>query len=92
MIRKVGRSKSYRGTTKGTKGSCHITGIYGSNTAGEAMPPIYCFYNSAASDDNYQVKPSWVSVLPVVRGKYGCPITAYHHSSVSVRVDVRMIR
>ena len=54
------------GTTKGTRRYCHTTGIYGSNTAGEDMPPICCFDNNTASDDNYQVKHSWVSGLPVV--------------------------
>ena len=62
-------------TTKGTRGSRHTTGTYGFNAAGEAMPPIYYFDSNTASDDNYQVKPLWVSRLPVVQGKYGCLTT-----------------
>ena len=58
-------------TTKGTRESRHTTGIYGSNADGKDMSPIDCFDSSAASYDNYQVKPSWVSGLSVVRGKYG---------------------
>ena len=62
-----------------------MTGIYGSNAAGEVMPPIYCFDSSAEKSDNFQVKPSWVSGLPQVRGKYGCPTTENYESSVAVR-------
>ena len=45
--KKVSRSVSWDdpnltgGTTKGTRGSRYTTSIYGSNVAGEAMPPIY---------------------------------------------------
>ena len=62
----------------------YMTGIYGSNAAGEVMPPIYCFDSSAEKSDNFQVKPSWVSGLPQVRGKYGCPTTENYESSVAV--------
>ena len=31
-----------KGSERGTQGSRHTTVIYGANTAGEAMPPVYC--------------------------------------------------
>ena len=62
-----------------------MTGIYGSNAAGEVMPPVYCFDSSAENNENFQVKPSWVEGLPQVRGKYGCPTTETYESSVAVR-------
>ena len=80
-----GDLKLGKGTERGTRGSRHTTGIYGSNAAGEAMPPVYCFDSSAANIENYQVKSTWVDGLPKVRGKYGCPTTEDYESFVSVR-------
>ena len=55
-----------KGTERGTRGSRHTTGIYGSSAAGEAMPPVYCFDSSAANIENFQIKSSWVTGLPKV--------------------------
>ena len=63
----------------------NTTGIYGSNAAGEVMPPVYCFDSSADNQENFQVKPSWVNDLPQVRGKCDCPTTETYESSVSVQ-------
>ena len=43
-------------TEKVTSGVRHTTGIYGSNSAVEVIPPIYCFDSSAENNDNFQVK------------------------------------
>ena len=74
-----------KGTEKGTRGSCHTSGIYGSTAAGEVMPPVYYFDSGAANEENFQVKPSWVEGLPKVRGMYGCPTTELYESHISVR-------
>ena len=68
-----GDSSLPKGTNVGCRGSHHTTGIYGANTAGEPMPPVYCFDTSASVEDNFQLKHSWVDVLPKVCGRYGCP-------------------
>ena len=60
-----------------------MTGIYGSNAAGEVMPPVYCFDSSTENNENFQVKPSWVEGLPQVQGKYGFPTTETYESSVA---------
>ena len=64
-----------------------MTGIYGSNAAGEVMPHVYYFDSSAENNGNFQVKPSWVNGLPQVRGKYGCPET-YESSVAEVLIVV----
>ena len=55
-----------KGTERGTRGSRHTTGIYGTDAAGEAMHPVYCFDSSAANIENFQVKSAWVTDLPKV--------------------------
>jgi hypothetical protein len=62
-----------------------MTGIYGANAAGEALPPIYCFDTKAQTEDKFQLKQSWVQGLPKVKGRYGCPTVEEWDSFVSVR-------
>ena len=74
-----------KGSERGTRGSRHTTGIYGTNGAGGAMSPIYCYYSSAGYEENFQIKPSWIEGLPKVRGTYGCPTVETYDSFASVR-------
>ena len=55
-----------KGTEQATRGSRHITGIYGTTAAGEVMPPVCFFDSGAVNEENFQVKPSWVEGLPKV--------------------------
>ena len=73
-----------KGSERGTRGSRHRTGIYGANEAGEAMPPMYCYDSSARDEENFQMKLSWVEVIPKVRGRYGCPNVETYDSFASV--------
>ena len=73
-----------KGSESGTQGLRHTTGIYGANTVGEAMPPIYCYYSSAGDEENFQIKPSWVEGLPKVRVRYGFPNVETYNSFASV--------
>jgi len=79
-----GDPKLAKGSERGTRGSRRTTNIYGSNTAGEAMPPIYCYDSSAGDQENFQIKPSWVQGLPKVRCRYGCPTIESYDSFSSV--------
>ena len=61
-----------KGTERGTRGSRHTTGIYGTAANGEVYPPVYCYDSSAANAENFQVRTSWAVGLPKVSGFYGC--------------------
>ena len=76
--------KYAKGTEKSTRGSGHTTVIYGSNTAVEVMPPIYCFDISSDNSDNFQVKSTWFQGIPKLSGKYGCPTNNTCDSSLYV--------
>ena len=73
-----------KGTEKSTSGAIHSRVIYGYNSVGEVVPPIYWFDSSSENSDNFQVKPTWVQGLPKVRGNYGFPTTKTYDSSVAV--------
>ena len=45
-----------RGANRSVKSARHVTGVYATNAAGEALPPMYLFDSSAKSDDNFRVK------------------------------------
>ena len=49
------------------------------------MPPVYCFDSSAANVENFQIKSAWVTDLPKVQSKYGCPTTKEYESFAAVR-------
>ena len=74
-----------KGIEWSTRGLRHTTWIYGSITAGEVMPPLYCFDSSVTNEESYQVRPDWVKGLPRVRGKYGCPTRKSYESVLDVR-------
>jgi hypothetical protein len=38
------------------KSSHHVTGVYATNAAGEALPPMYIFDSSVTIDENFLVK------------------------------------
>ena len=82
---RYGDSSLPKGKNKGTRGSSHTTGIYGSTAAGTAMPPCFIFDTNAKEKENFQLKASWCADLPKVKGKYGCPTTIESDSYVSVR-------
>ena len=65
-------------------GSQHITGVYSTTLAGEALPPLYIF-ESKAKEENYAIDPAILVGLPTVRGKYGGDIVRTHSSNVAMR-------
>ena len=81
------RSKSYGdpnlppGSTRGTRGARHTTGIYATSAAGE----VNIFDTKSQQIDNFKLKPKWTSGLPTVRDLYGCPTTEEYPSNVCVK-------
>jgi hypothetical protein len=59
--------------------------VYAKNAAGEALPPIYTHDSSAKSDNNFQVRVSWLEGLPLVSGRYGSPTLVELDSFYAVR-------
>ena len=74
-----------RGYRKTVKAGRHVTGCYATNSAGEALPPLYIFDSGAKVEANYRVKLSWLNGLPEVTGRYGCPERVTQASFYSVR-------
>jgi hypothetical protein len=74
-----------RGYKKTVKPGRHVTGVYATNSAGEAFPPLYIFDSGAKIESNYQVKMSWLEGLPVIEGRFGCPDRVEVSSFYSVR-------
>ena len=42
-----------RGAVRGVKSARHITGVYATNAAGEALPPFYIYDSSAKVEANF---------------------------------------
>jgi hypothetical protein len=74
-----------RGAVRGVKSARHVTGVYATNAAGEALPPFYIYDSSAKVDANFRVKVSWLEGLPSVSGRYGCPTLVESDSFYAVR-------
>jgi hypothetical protein len=74
-----------RGAVRGVKSARHVTGVYATNAAGEALPPFYIYDSSAKSDENFRVKVCWLEGLPSVSGRYGCPTLVESDSFYAVR-------
>ena len=55
------------------KSARHVTGVYATAAAGEALPPFYIFDSSTKSEDKFRVNVEWLVGLPSVGGRYGCP-------------------
>ena len=66
-----------KGSECGTQGLRHTTGIYGTNSVGEAILPIYCYNSSARDEENFQIKPSW--------DKGGCTTVETYDSFAYIR-------
>jgi hypothetical protein len=52
-----------RGYKKTVKPGRHVTGVYATNSAGEALPPLYIFDSGAKNESNYRVKLSWLDAF-----------------------------
>jgi len=74
-----------RGAVRGVKSGRHVTGVYATNAAGEALPPFYIFDSTAKSEDNFRVKIDWLVGLPSVTGRFGCPTLVDSDSFYAVR-------
>ena len=49
------------------------------------MPPFYIFDSSAKSDENFRVRVSWLTGLPIVTGRFRCPTEVESNSFFAVR-------
>ena len=74
-----------RGYKRTVKAGRHVTGVYATNAAGEALPPMYIFDSSATIEKNFRVKVSWLDGLPTVEGRFGCPSRVESGSYYAVR-------
>ena len=74
-----------RGANRTVKSARHVTGAYATNAAGEALPPFYIFDSSAKLEDNFRVRVSWLTGLPTVSGRFGCPTQVESCSFFAVR-------
>jgi hypothetical protein len=74
-----------RGPRRDVKSSRHVTGVYATTAAGEAVPPMYIFDSGAKNEANFRVKLGWVENLPVITGRFGCPTMIEQDSFFSVR-------
>jgi len=70
-----------RGHKVKAKQGRHVTGVYATNAAGEAIPPMYIFDSSAKSERIFRIRCSWVENLPKVSGRFGCPETQHDVAS-----------
>ena len=77
--------KLQRGSQRGVKSSRHVTGVYATNAAGEALPPMYIFDSCATIDENFRVRLQWLDGLPNITGRFGCPTRIESSSFYSVR-------
>lgn len=77
--------KRQRGFKKTVKAGRHVTGVYATNAAGEALPPLYIFDSGAKIESNFRVKLSWLNGLPTISGRFGCPSTIEQSSYYSVQ-------
>ena len=73
------------GAVRGVKSGRHVTGVYATNTAGEALPPFYIFDSTAKSGENFCIKMDWLVGLPSITGRFGCPTQVKSDSFFAVR-------
>ena len=76
-----------RGASRSVKAGRHVTGVYATTSDGEALPPFYIFDSSTAqqSAENFCVKMDWITGLPTVEGRFGCPSKEAYDSFFAVR-------
>ena len=79
-----------RGYKRTVKAGRHVTGVYATNAAGEALPPMYIFDSCATMEKNFRIKVSWLDGLPTVEGRFGCPSRVESGSFYSVRSNGSM--
>jgi hypothetical protein len=86
-------NNTYRqqGYKKAVKQGRHVTGVYVTNADGKALlPSLYIFDSDAKIETNNQVKVSWLEGLPVISGRFGCPVRTEVASFYSVRAKGSM--
>ncbi len=74
-----------RGAARGVKSGRHVTGVYATNAAGEALPSFYIFNLTDNSELNFRVKMDWLVGLPLIAGRFGCPTQVECDSFFAVR-------
>jgi hypothetical protein len=70
---------------RSVKSTRHVNGVYVTNAGGESLPPMYIFYSSASTEENYCVKLEWLKGLPTITGRFGCPSVIESSSFYAVR-------
>ena len=75
----------HRGASRGVKSGRHVTGVYATNAAGEALPPFYIFDSTAKPEENFRFKMNWLVGLPSITGRFGCPTQVESDSFFAVR-------
>ena len=71
--------------SRSVKAGRHVTGVYATTSDGEALPPFYIFDSTAQSAENFRVKMDWITGLPTVEGRFGCPSKETYDSFFAVR-------
>ena len=66
-------------------GHLHATGVYTTNLAKEALPPLYILEMLAQNEKNFVIGPEVCAGLPTVRGKYRTDVVRKYHSNIAVR-------
>ncbi|KAI2506107.1 hypothetical protein MHU86_8338 [Fragilaria crotonensis] len=69
------------GCRRSVKFSCHVTGVYATNAAGDVLPPMLIFDSNGKTDENFCVKNSWLEGLPTISGQCGSPSTLIEWAS-----------
>ncbi len=69
-------SLQQEGPQRQVKCSHYVTGVYTTNAAGEALPPMNIFDLGATKEENFRVKMEWVEGLPSIKGWLG------HHTCI----------
>ena len=68
-----------------TCGSRHTTGVYGTSTLGETLPPLYIFDPAVQTDDEMRINEKSVLGLTKVRDRFGRPTVDEYYSFIDVR-------
>ena len=81
-----------QGYKKAVKQGSHVAGVYATNADGKALlPSLYIFDSGAKIKTNDQVKVSWLEGLPVILGRFGCPVRREVASFYSVQAKGSMV-
>ena len=77
-----------RGAARGVKSGRHVTGVYATNAAGEALPPFYIFDSTAKCEENFASR--WTGLLVCLQSQGGLAAQLRSNPTVSLqfaRVD-----